>query len=222
MAEAETLLDGGSLDISDYDDEGRTALHWAVAMGHATLVGVLLQRGASASTVDEGGITPLMSACSTGVESVVDMILGELDCPAALNSRHPDSHNKTPLLVAVSKNKINIAFKLLAKGADATLADSSGQTPLHRAVIKSCEDLIEALIKHGADVNAQDRLGDTPLHYAARENNKYAFCATLQIRMQIYLTKPHTYPYRDIGCFLIRSGADREIKNKEGEFFWQL
>jgi acyl-CoA synthetase (AMP-forming)/AMP-acid ligase II len=46
-----------SLDVKD--KFGRTALHWAVLHGHATLVSLLLSHGSSTSIVDSEGETPL-------------------------------------------------------------------------------------------------------------------------------------------------------------------
>ena len=169
LDEVEDCLRG--IDVNTMDEEDRTALHWAVCMGQPTVVGFLLQKGADVDTVDEGGMTPLLSACSAGIESVVDMILKEQKVD--VNQHFDESNSKTPLFVAVSKNRVNIAHKLLKAGADCTVADGSLQTPLHRAVIKSAAEVIETLLANGADVNAQDRVGDTPLHYASIEGNKY-------------------------------------------------
>eukprot|EP00659_Diplonema_papillatum_P000039 gene39-70_t len=167
-AEVDELLANG-VDVNCRDEDGRTPLHWAVTNKHQLLVSHLLSKGAVADTVDEGGITPLMTACAVGIDSIVDMILQA--SPGPIDQQHSESNNKTALLIACSKGHISVAAKLLQLGASASAADGSLQTALHRAVIKGSGDLVLMLLKAGADVNAQDRVGDTPLHYASLENN---------------------------------------------------
>ena len=170
---AQVLETEGVIDINESDDDGRTVFHWAVTHGSEDIAQMLVGRGASVDSVDDGGITPLITACSVGLQSIVEMIL-ELT-KKSLDLHYKEAHNKTALFTAVSKGKFNIVKKLLGKGASASIADSSLQTPLHRAVVKGSLELCEILLLHKANVNAQDRMGDTPLHYAAMENNKYAF-----------------------------------------------
>eukprot|EP01060_Flectonema_neradi_P007741 TRINITY_DN1544_c0_g1_i2.p2 TRINITY_DN1544_c0_g1~~TRINITY_DN1544_c0_g1_i2.p2 ORF type:complete len:210 (+),score=51.62 TRINITY_DN1544_c0_g1_i2:44-673(+) len=186
----------GIFDLNEQDDDGRTLFHWAITHGSEDVARLLVDKGASVDSVDEGGITPLMSACSIGLESNVDMIIGLSKAP--LDQKHSSAHNKTALFTAISKGKFLIAKKLLQKGASPSIPDSSLQTPLHRAVIRGSLEMCELLLLHKADVNAQDRVGDTPLHYASMENNK------------------------ELGCFLIQNGADKEIQNKEGKYYYDL
>jgi serine/threonine-protein phosphatase 6 regulatory ankyrin repeat subunit A/serine/threonine-protein phosphatase 6 regulatory ankyrin repeat subunit B len=91
--------------------------------------------------------------------------------------------------------------------ADPRVQNVRGQTALHRAVTKGemalCETLISAVRKYFPTevkkfVNSADKNGDTALHYASLEEN------------------------REIGEFLLRNGATRELRNKGGKEFWQL
>eukprot|EP01062_Namystynia_karyoxenos_P082023 TRINITY_DN9149_c0_g1_i1.p1 TRINITY_DN9149_c0_g1~~TRINITY_DN9149_c0_g1_i1.p1 ORF type:complete len:214 (+),score=80.58 TRINITY_DN9149_c0_g1_i1:80-721(+) len=189
------LPPGADLNLVD-DDDQRTPLHWAVSHGWADIVAELIEKGAGVDTIDEGGYSPLMTACAVGREECVDLVLGATQ--RTVDERHRESNGKTAFFIAVSKGREKIAAKLLAKGADVNAADASRQTPLHRAVIKGNAELVEWLVAKGAQLNAQDSQGDTPLHYAAIENNK------------------------EIGSLLIRAGADKEIKNREGKFFHEL
>ena len=100
------------------------------------------------------------------------------------------------------------------------------QTVLHRAIARGASDFVEEFLSwmkrrvatnnidpakgpNGSDVvsnkasvrhfiNSQDVQGNTALHYAALENNQ------------------------DLGQLLLRNGADRDIRNKDGQEFWKL
>jgi len=100
------------------------------------------------------------------------------------------------------------------------------QTALHRAIARGASDFVEEYLSwmkrrvatnnvdpskgpNGSDVvsnkasvrhfiNSQDVQGNTALHYAALENNQ------------------------DLGQLLLRNGADRDIRNKDGQEFWKL
>ena len=96
------------------------------------------------------------------------------------------------------------------------------QSALHRAIARGSTDFVEEFLSwmkrrvvaenvgpSGIDtagnkatvrhfINCQDILGNTALHYAAMENNQ------------------------DLGQLLLRNGADRDIRNKDGQEFWRL
>ena len=55
------LIDAGA-DVNRQCEHGRTALHMAAAWGHADVVRLLLEHGASPKIVDEEGMTPPMVA----------------------------------------------------------------------------------------------------------------------------------------------------------------
>ena len=82
-----------------------------------------------------------------------------------------------------------------------------GQTVLHRLVsrnnVSAVEEVISFCRKHHMKmtkrfVNCPDTNGDTALHYASMESN------------------------REMGEMLLKNGADRDTKNKQGRQFWQL
>ena len=118
-----------------------------------------------------------------------------------------DENGNTALLLAASRGYRQAMRLLLAAGADPFVMNVRGQTCLHRVVGRGDIPLVEELVSHVRKhhmkhtkrfVNAQDRNGDTALHYAAMENN------------------------RELGEALLRNGADRDVKNRQGKEFWQL
>jgi eukaryotic-like serine/threonine-protein kinase len=72
----------------------------------------------------------------------------------------------TPLQVALTYGRVEIARRMLAHGADIHARDSIGRSPLTVA-ITYCPSAIELLLASGADINEQTRFG-APLLAAAR------------------------------------------------------
>jgi ankyrin repeat protein len=71
------LENGTPVDCTSYSS-GKSALHLAAAGGHADVVKVLLERGASVEAKDAGGETPLHLAVIHGVCVFAFLLL--LDC----------------------------------------------------------------------------------------------------------------------------------------------
>jgi serine/threonine protein kinase/ankyrin repeat protein len=72
----------------------------------------------------------------------------------------------TPLHVALTNGRVDVAKLLIAHGADAHARDSIGRSPLTVA-ITYCPSAIEPLLASGVDINEQTRFGP-PLLAAAR------------------------------------------------------
>lgn len=91
------------------------------------------------------------------------------------NVNAQDEEGNCALHVAAADRNLQLVQKLLARGADATLANSDGQTPLHIAcatparTAKSQADQaqIVALLAPHSQVDAQDNNGNTAIHLAA-------------------------------------------------------
>ncbi len=70
----------------------------------------------------------------------------------------------TALHVAVEDGHLEIAARLLRKGADPNLkADKYGLTPLILAVFSGNLEMCQLLLRHGADINLPDNQGGTAL-----------------------------------------------------------
>lgn len=197
------------------DADGRTAFHWAIGlrcwdvaralMGEPYLCDVL--------SVDKDGCTPLMSACSVEApDDITELLIERYSKMTAVGAEAGpldavDSAGNTAFLLAASKGNVSAIRKLLRAGSDAFSQNRRGQTALHRSVNRGLMDIVEELVSvsKGLDrkarikfLNAQDVEGNTALHYASMENNQ------------------------EIGQLLLRNGADRETRNKQGKAFYEL
>lgn len=68
------MLDNGA-NIHHEDKKDRTALLWAVHNGHASVVRLLLTRGARKNQIAKFGVTPLIAAADEGREECVRILL---------------------------------------------------------------------------------------------------------------------------------------------------
>jgi methionine synthase I (cobalamin-dependent) len=74
-----------------------------------------------------------------------------------------DDYGSTPLNIAVTFEKTEIAKLLIDAGADLSIQSADGSTALHTASFLGRTELVEALLKAGADTEAQNSFGSTPL-----------------------------------------------------------
>lgn len=130
--------------------------------------------------------------------------------PAELLLNTEDSLGNTPLLSAVSRGNFRVVKLLVQRGSNLWHQNHRGQSALHRAVSRGNTDVVELLVstseqQNGANkvnhrrwMNLQDYRGDSALFYASMENNE------------------------ELGRYLLRHGADRDQRNKEGKQFWEV
>jgi len=95
-----------------------TPLHLASSRGHAAAVARLLAAGSKPAAVTETGVQPIHLAAQAGS---ADAVRALLDRGADVNASD-ETHARTPLVFAVSQNRLDAMKVLLAKGADVRLA----------------------------------------------------------------------------------------------------
>jgi hypothetical protein len=71
-----------------------------------------------------------------------------LDQGAVIDAR--DEAGRTPLMLAVTQDKLEIVRLLLARGADPNAADNTGHTPLQQATKRNLQDVAALLEQAGA------------------------------------------------------------------------
>ena len=172
---------------------GQTALMWAAAEGHATVVVPLASAGADVDARSDAGFTPLAFAVRAGHG---DTVAALVEAGADVDLSLPDG--TSPLHLAVINAHYDVALQLLEHGADPAAAEP-GWTPLHQLVwtrrpnrhynnpaafptgTVTDLELARALVARGADVDARqtaeprdgyrnmlNRSGATPFLLAAK------------------------------------------------------
>lgn len=90
--------------------------------------------------------------------------------PQLVNTRDVTS-GETPLLIAVARQDVPWMNYLLARGADANIADRQGLTPLMAAVQSGHVAGVRTLVERGARVNHANGGGETALHSAVHRRD---------------------------------------------------
>jgi ankyrin len=195
LAAVKSLL-ARKVDVNAKDNEqGQTALMWAVAQRHSEAAQALIQGGADIRARSKGGFTPFLFAARVG-----DVESAKLLIAAGANVNEPGPNGMTPLVLASASGQEAAGIFLLDKGADPNARDAVGATALHYAVMRGItalneiryanytahlfrpdmEGLVKALLAHKANPNlpiekqialgggkSDDVLGATPFLLAA-------------------------------------------------------
>ena len=163
----------------DRDQQGETAVFWAVRHKHLTLLRYLLEHGFEANPPNAIGETPLHVAARV---SSVPMLEVLLSARADLNSSITDL-GESVLHYAAAYARADTIQYLISRRVpiDAHTLDSM-QTPLHYAARHGNLAAVETLIRIGAERGARTLFGDTPLHYCAQYNHPNLISHLLQSR----------------------------------------
>ncbi len=213
-----TKLVRAGADVASKDTE-HNLLHVALEGGNEEFCLALLEKGADASYVLEEGITALISACSSGLIKVVDMLIKKKAC-------HIDGTTHlgaTALIAAASNGHEEIVTMLLDAGASSLIGDVDGTTALMAAAANSHLGALEALLKASPNaLNAKNKEGHTALmfavntyHQMAQLKDRYASLLvdsneTLQVLDEALATS------QAVEKALRDAGADATIKSNEG------
>ena len=173
VAVTEVLLDYGA----DINAQGwrRAPIHFAAQYGGASLIELVLSRGADVNALDSRNATPLHYGARHNSFSEVIYVL--LKSGADVHARTARTGH-SPLHWAARNANAEITKLLVEHGADVHARTERGySTPLHLAArFNPNPAVIQLLLEKGADVHArafaefQPDLGPTSLHLAARYN----------------------------------------------------
>ena len=139
-------------DVNAPQNDGTTALLWAVRYDDLGTADALIHAGANVSTPNRDGATPLQMAALNGSAPMIEkLIKAGADPNAALTPT-----GDTALMMAARTGKTSAVSVLIESGANVNAKESwGGTTPLMWAVSERHPDAAKALIEHGADVHAR-------------------------------------------------------------------
>jgi hypothetical protein len=83
-----------------------------------------------------------------------------------------DQYGSTPLVVAITFGKTEVAKALIEAGADIQIKNSDGATPLHIASFFCHPEIVKALLDKGADKTELNGSGNTPYETVAAPFDK--------------------------------------------------
>uniref|UniRef100_A0A8R1DL89 Poly [ADP-ribose] polymerase n=1 Tax=Caenorhabditis japonica TaxID=281687 RepID=A0A8R1DL89_CAEJA len=189
------LKNGGS--VTMLTKQAETPLHCAARAGRAACVKFLLKEMLNLEKGDDGestirpdrssvnarnrqGKTALQLAVIRNQLEAVDAFLAEpiveVDIPSSTTT-----NRMTPLMYACAWGHLEMAKKLVAKGALVEAKDKKKRTPLIHAMLNGQLHTAAMLLAMGANIFSADSSGNTAAHYAAA----YGFLDCLQILASI-------------------------------------
>jgi ankyrin repeat protein len=230
------LLKNRPKDVTAAEEDGTTALHWAVRGDDEEIAGLLLKAGAGVNAVNRYGVAPITLAASNGNARMIELLLA---AGADANASLP--HGETVLMTAARTGDPQTVKALLDRGArvDAT-DDQLGETALMWAAAHNRPEVVKLLVQRGAAVNGRskpleytrDRFGLegvltilprgnwTPLMYAARDGALEATRALADAGADVNLTDTEgttalvraiVNVHYDVAGALLERGADPNI-----------
>ena len=198
---------GADLDIQD--NEGKTALIWAVKKEYFKIVKLLVENRADLDIQDNEGKTALIWASIKEnfkivkllVENGADLDIQDNEGKTALiwavkKEYLEEGHFEEEYFLKIEKEYLEIVKLLVENGADLDIQDNEGKTALIWAVKKEYFKIVKLLVENRADLDIQDNEGKTALIWASiKENFK-------------------------IVKLLVENGADLDIQDNYGRTFF--
>jgi ankyrin repeat protein len=231
FATALHLIDEGA-DVNAAEEDGTTALHWAVHYDDPEFATRLVTAGADVTAVNDYGSSPMTEAAIIGDPRVLALLI---DAGADVDS--PNSQGQTALMVVARTSNVAAASLLLERGAVVDAREQwKDQTALMWATARQRPAMVALLLEHGADPNARSKVnewerqvtaeprakylpsgGITPLLFAAREG--CLDCARLLVEAGADIDSPDPdavtplltallNAHFDLGRYLVEQGAN--------------
>ena len=213
----------------------KSPLYIAARNGNNEIVSILLQAGAHTENKNNGkgftdvGQTPLHGAVASGVRVVVQTLIGagsDIDSPIDARS-DIDTHliGNTPLIQAVTWNRVDILHLLIAAGADKEKSNNNGETPIIVAALRDNVQMLQVLLAYNCDPNKTTVSGETALFISVVKGN----LDIVKILLEHCRDKNQTthdgktllfiaakYGNLEIVNILLQSGCDVEIPSTDG------
>lgn len=168
---------------SSYDD-----FFTAIKRNDPDTLASLAGRGFDLNTLDPNGQHPLYLALRDGSDRAAAYLLSRPEVKVEVRNAKGES----PLMMAALKGKLDLARRLIERGAEVNKPDWA---PLHYAATfpgDSSVPMVHLLLEHHAYIDAQSPNGSTPLMMAA------------------------LYGHAQVVRLLLESGADPLLKNEQG------
>jgi uncharacterized protein len=141
-------------DVNAPQNDGATALHWAVFRSDKEMVDLLIRAGANAKAANRDGATPLWLASVNGDAAIIEALIKGGADP---NEKQP--LGRTPLMEASRTGNVDAMKVLLDHGAQVNAKETlRGTTPIMWAADEGHAAAIKLLIDRGADIKAQSAL----------------------------------------------------------------
>lgn len=200
---------------------GNTPLHLGVLSGGSSLTTLLSDAGVDVNIKNSAGKTALFMAAESGDTMLVRQLL------RAGAESLPNNYGDSPVHIAARGCHTEVVNALLRKGVhiNAETTHDPPRNPLFYAVIGKCASTTQYLCSHGATAPSF-----ALLHFLADSGMESSLCISLMLsllgtgmdinELSLGSTPLHlatTEGHTEIVRFLVNSGADLEIRGREGK-----
>jgi ankyrin repeat protein len=220
------LLDAGAKIHFEY---GSSLLVKASRKADVEIIQLLLNVGCGLNVTDVMGDTPLISACLSGRDLIVDFLL-----QAGADPNLPRRDGMFPLFAAFSmpgmieafsgfdrdidcenipERMMNIIQLLLNRHANPNVFTYMGRTPLMIAAEQGFTKTTQDLIKKGAEINAIEDFSRGEIPGWAKEIDKYTLAGTVQLKTSLIFAVENGHT--EIVVELLKAGADVTIADRK-------
>jgi len=187
------------MDIDAKDDNGLTALHFALSRRQFDMAKHLIKEGADVKIQTTNGFSTMQFAAIGGNLELIKLLVdnkaeidtrmengftplfsaasfGHTDIVKYLvengaNIQAEDENGFRVLSYTANPNSYDAAKYLIEKGVDVKHKNKFNQTPIHSAAQRGSVNITELYLEKGADINAPSKDGRTPLTFAAYARN---------------------------------------------------
>lgn len=161
----EMLLDRKAK-IDQRDANANTPLMLAAAMGHSSVVRLLIARGANPNCTNKAGQSAFHYALNAAGQDGEAIALSLMPF---IRLEQPTSKGQTPLFACIQSGHHRLVQQLIERGANVRHTDNNSATALHEAARAGEVDMVRLLLGKGASAEAVDNKGRTALHVACKQ-----------------------------------------------------
>ena len=174
-----------------HTERGTGLMSWAIWIGHAPLVQLLIAESTSFRAHPSQTLSALSIAAYCGYDSVVQILIDSKYGSEKDVLHAQDKDGMMPLHHASQRGHIKVVRRLLKAGAKITAQASEKRTPLHLAAQAGHADVVQLLLDKNAPSDARDKEDFTPLLLAAEKGREQVIAVLLEENVDFGVREKH-------------------------------
>ena len=181
--------------------------------------------GDHSNTVPRKADGRLLAASAAGD---LDAVREAIKAGAALEVR--DARGRSPLLLAVTEDHVDVAAELVGRGADPDAVDDQSDTPWLVTGVTGSVAMLEVLLPARPDLAKRNRYGGVSVIPASERGHVEYVRRVVQTEIDVnhvndlgwtalleaVILGDGSRPYQEIVAILLAAGADKNIPDKDG------